>query len=130
MTTINPSTVAKIQGRELDGMVYHHLFGVRSYPRNTNKREWYCDQSDWMLPVPHYSTDPAMFFVMMEAVQAKGWRVAFTMARPSELFRGRFRWRVELADKSGWTHYGFADTLPIAFARAALLASASKEATS
>lgn len=118
-----PNAVATMQGRELDGMVHQHLFGVRSYPGAVNKNEWYCDQSDWMNPVPHYTTDPAAFFAMVEAVRAKCAGVDMAWGPDGD-------WHIWLALDASASRAvtATADTLPLAFARAALLACLSDDA--
>lgn len=114
--TIDPSTVATMQGRELDDAVHRHVMG------NPYKQDWRFDgvNFDIVRESPRYSTDPAAFFAMVETVRAKGWNYkmwdgGYVRSHKVELF---FTENGDVARRV----LGEANTLPLAFARAALLA--------
>lgn len=96
--------------RELDALLHERLFKfaddfpimgwkVRGLPKS------YC-----------YSTDPAAFFAMVERVREGGWEVVNMC-----YYRSTKHWYVRLDDAKFRPVTSIGDTLPLAFARAALL---------
>lgn len=136
MSSMTPDAVATMEGRELDAALHGRLFGreVRHVQGDdwrtrvdVKNDKWEGEVED---QVPHYSTDPAAFFAMVEKVRANGWMfidmhvgfydtetvwtVCITCGRgPCELH----------GNKEDDAHSVEArwHTLPLAFARAALL---------
>lgn len=97
MTTIDPATVATMQGREVEEAIFQ-LFGI----------------ADCL-------TSPAAFFTMVEAMRAKGWRVSVQETDITE-GKGTAWWVMLTNDEYKCNRYGRDDTLSAAFARAALSA--------
>lgn len=90
MTTIDPSTVATMQGRELDAAVHEHVCGphekelcpqCEGYGKAHDEhlrliRCWHCEGTGKMFAEsPYYTAFRAAFFAMVDAVRAKGWSV-------------------------------------------------------
>lgn len=107
MPTIDPATVATMQGRELEESIFR-LFGI----------------ADCL-------TSPATFFTLLEAVRAKGWT---SIDMHVSYIDGEACWTVNITcgrgpcELHGNPHDDWhgveaeGHTLPLAFARAALLA--------
>lgn len=114
MSKINPAAVATMTGRELDAAVHERLFG-RSLVTTVGIDAAGIEFREYRTPelydqIPHYSTNFAALKDMIEAVRAKGWGWE---AQHS----GRRVWL-----SKGWEQVlGEGDTLPLAFARAAVL---------
>lgn len=125
--TIDPNAVATMQGRELDALIAEHLFGWRvgdisskrraPAPALMGKLSEPKNGPDKWLVCPHYTTDHAAFFAMVEAVRAKGWEVV-----NMRYYRSNRGWYVRLDDIKLRPVTAIGDTLPLAFARAALQA--------
>lgn len=118
--TIDPNAVATMQGRELDAAIAHWLFrrpAVYAWP----------DATFPFADIPAYSSDPAAFFAMVEAVREKGWNYKMwdgghKRSHKVELF---FTENGDVARRA----LGEASTLPLAFARAAVSACLSDDDT-
>lgn len=132
-TTIDPSAVATMQGRELDAAIGSLLFElprVEHHPIGWLYNDGRPDSfvAGCWHQVPNYSTNPAAFFAMVERVREAGWHfiasdggVDVLKSPQSEEFTvDLYRPDPEAFDGERSVQ-GHADTLPLAFARAALL---------
>lgn len=141
-TTLDPSTVATMQGRELDRAIATTLCGWREvkwrnygkderwdgvneldgYPSDQDAAKWQL-RPDEIVDVPHYSTDPTAFFAMVERVRQSGWnyRIWSDDGRSDGNKIQVELWKTVTVPTPGNGRRTSADTLPLAFARAALL---------
>jgi hypothetical protein len=114
MTKPPIESVPTLAGRELDSAVHEFVMGL-------NDTKVFAD-----VVCPHYSTDFRHLEAMIATVRAAGWDYRIWNAGESV--------KVELSKPSTGpmfgdvdARYGRADTLPLAFARAALMTTYAKE---
>ena len=116
MTKPPIESVPTLAGRELDAAV-HEFVMTRGHVIDRKGGIEFFDWSEMAVP-PNYYTDFRHLEAMIAAVRAKGWWV-----RISEVLSGEMiLWQVSLiCAASGRVVVATGDTLPLAFARAALL---------
>lgn len=130
--TIDPNAVATMQGRELDALIAEHLFGWRvgdisskrraPAPALMGKLSEPKNGPDKWLVCPHYTTDHAAFFAMVEAVRAKGWAMQIDWWPGGHASVDLVPVKDDQPDESRRPVRGEGSTLTLAFARAALQA--------